>query len=272
MFLHSFPPRSFSKCLFWRKGLRRNVATCHNTKQKKGDVGVWWRPSHTTPRARGDASSAAALGCCKALAIVYSCSLQLQWPVAYFWMKHVTTALSSNGCLLEITAFSTSPQMSWCLHDKSVLCHWSPLTVMLDTLKLITPKLSSLKFIILPVQLWSDTFLAGDAFRLAHFHNNSFWDIWSCSLHERDTLWDWSRSVWFWNLNNVNLNVLGGIWMFSRKKPNSYLCYCWHTKDNWRTFTGVLSLAKECLFMLLPILFYHVQRQALFLIISWATG
>lgn len=259
VFFHSFPPWSFSKCLFWRKGLRRNVATCHNTKQKKGDVGVWWRPSDTTPSARGDASSAAALGCCKALAIVYSCSLQLQWPVAYFWMKHVTTALSSNGCLLEITAFLTSPQMSWCLCDKSVLCHWSPLAVMLDT-----PKLSSLKFIILPVQLWFDTFLAGDAFHLAHFHNCS--EI-SGPVHcMRGTHYGAGVGVFGFETWITLILMFWEEYECSQER-NQILTFVTTDiqKINWRTFMGVLSLAKECLFTLLPTLFLSCPKTGSFL-------
>lgn len=69
----------------------------------------------------GDASSAVALGCSTPSEIVDPCSLLLQWPVAYSWITHLTTAGSSNGCLLEITTFSNLPLRSSSLIDKTML-------------------------------------------------------------------------------------------------------------------------------------------------------
>ena len=128
-----FPPWFFSQCLlFWRKCLRRNVVICCSKHLNMGITRASGGPADTALSPLGDAGSATPLGSCTASEIMNPCSLRLPWPVAHSWIACLTTAGSSNGCLLELTTFSDLPLRSCCLIGKSVLQHWPFLAVLLE--------------------------------------------------------------------------------------------------------------------------------------------
>lgn len=128
----TFSPWFFSQCLLlWGRCLRRNAAMCYSKNLSMCVRRVSGGAADTALRPLGDGSGAIALACCTPSAMVDPSSLWLQWPVAHSWIMHLTTAGSSNCCLLEITTFSNLPLRSSCLSDNSVLQHWPPPTVML---------------------------------------------------------------------------------------------------------------------------------------------